>query len=297
MSNQRKKQTSKDVGFAVSSVTAEEAKSSSKLEIYYRLTHEELLTWIEKYDLKWSEVKLYLYFCTLNPFGDQDIEFSPSELYSQLKIKKSAFYSAVARLETLGLLDFQVSRAHVRASPFNRTTFHLNGKLSTTVENIPLERKDFQKNGNFSKKMDNNSTKMENRRPEPAQDKDSSVPHTLHTYSDFKRSLSDSERENFEKFVRAEYKRTEGKEIRHISAFLKDEHFQEWWEKYQNRPEAAQEKQRTKWENHPEVKNWIEEIERTSNPLAFAIGDEEKMEFIKWANENKIFSWHQEEEE
>jgi hypothetical protein len=168
----------------------QESLADLKVEIHYRLTHEEFLTWIENYDLKWSEVKLYLYFCTLNPFGDRDIDFSPSKVYSQLKIKKSAFYTAAARLEELGLLNLKVPRTKVRVNPINRTDFHLNGKVSTKTENIPVERKEVQQNGKIS-------TKTENQTSKPLQSKDSSTPHTIQTYSNFIQTLSDIERENF----------------------------------------------------------------------------------------------------
>ena len=266
----------------------QETKADLKVEIHYRLTHQEFLIWIENYNLKWSEVKLYLYFCTLNPFGDQDIEFSPAKVYSQLKIQKSAFYSAAARLEELGLLNLKVSKAKVRINPINRTNFHLNGKSSTKTESIPVERKEVHHNGSASKQS-------ENQPPEPLQHNDSSTPHTIQTYTDFKKTLSLEARESFEKFVREEYFKREGKKIRSFSAFMSDDHFQEWYQDYQNRPEALVLTQNAKWENHPHCEEWVAEIEKSGNPLMFAGRDKEKQEFVKWANENKLFSWFKEE--
>ena len=120
------------------------------------------------------------------------------------------------------------------------------------------------------------------------------------TNKDFLNSLSDlpqNEREDFEKFVREEYKRTEGKEIRTtFAAFVRGEHFQEWYQRYQNRPELVQATQNAKWENHIRREEWLTEIERTSNPLEFAGTDKEKLAFVNWCWETKQFSWLQEEE-
>jgi hypothetical protein len=158
-----------------------------KEPIHYRLTHEELLDWIAEYDLKWSEAKVYLYFVTLNPFGDRDIDVSIPEVCLKLKLKKSAFYQAIGRLEELGLLDAKVLRASVRIFPLNQRIVHLNGKLSAEMENCPPEWKAFHLNGKLS-------AEMENRSPEQSYSPGSETPHTIHT-DQINQTYSERERE------------------------------------------------------------------------------------------------------
>jgi hypothetical protein len=147
---------------------------AAKEPIHYRLTHEELLNWIAEYDLKWSEAKIYLYFVTLNPFGDRDIEVSIPEVCLKLKLKKSAFYQAIGRLEELKLLDAKILRASIRIFPLNQRVFHSNGKSSTEMESCPTEWNLFHLNGK-------DSAEMENRSPEASLEETSKTPHTLHT--------------------------------------------------------------------------------------------------------------------
>lgn len=256
-------------------VNQDQTSEHLKAEVHYRLTHEEFLTWIEKHNLKWSEVKLYLYFCTLNPFGDREIEFSPDLLYSQLKIKKSAFYSAAARLEKLGLLSLKVLRAAARIHPINRTTFHLNGK---------------------------SSNKSESRQPEASPDKDCGEAHTYSDYSNFKHTLSEGEREQFEKFVRIEWKKLTakngepGEEIVSLERFLScAEDTKNWHQRFLNSPAGEEVKKSsvasTDWTQHPEWSDWLA-IMREGVPRFVALGtcfdNKTRRAIADWADERGL---------
>lgn len=265
--------------------SAEDLKAV-KAEVHYRLTHEEFLTWIEKHNLKWSEVKLYLYFCTLNPFGDREIEFSPDLLYSQLKIKKSAFYSAVARLEKLGLLSLKVLRAKARIHPINRTTFHLNGKDSKKMDSTPVERKEVHKNG----KSSNNS---EFQQPKPPSDKDSSGTQTYSDYLNFIQTLSEGERESF-----LEFGRKKAAPLPHPPE-LPDKwiaaNFTELHNQFLASPagESAQKQiiQETDWTRHPEWSDWLA-IMREGVPRFVALGtcfdNKTRRAIADWADERGL---------
>ncbi|MBR8832532.1 MAG: hypothetical protein DSM106950_00425 [Stigonema ocellatum SAG 48.90 = DSM 106950] len=149
-----------------------------------------------------------------------------------------------------------------------------------------------------SHKRDSQSHERDNEASKHAQSKGSSAPQIDSNRSDIQ-TLSDmppDERESFEKFVRDEYRKSRGREIETtFAAFMKPEHFQEWYQKYQNRPEALKATQNTKWENHKERDEWLTEIESTSNPAMFAGSDKEKQAFVKWCWETKQFSWLKEE--
>ncbi len=75
--------------------------------------------------------------------------------------------------------------------------------------------------------------------PKPIPKAAPSTPQTIQTYSDFKHTLSDSERENFEKFVREEWKKItsrngeSGQEIVSLERFLrKPEDRNDWYERF-----------------------------------------------------------------
>ncbi len=75
--------------------------------------------------------------------------------------------------------------------------------------------------------------------PKPIPKAAPNSPQTIHTYSDFKHSLSGSEKENFEKFVREEWKKitsrngNSGQEIISLERFLrKPEDRNEWYERF-----------------------------------------------------------------
>jgi hypothetical protein len=283
---------------AQSHVNQHSCSEHLKAEVHYRLTHEEFLTWIEKHNLKWSEVKLYLYFCTLNPFGAREIEFSPDSLYAQLKIKKSAFYSAVARLEKLGLLSLKVLRATARIHPISRTTFHLNGKSSNTPESTPVERKEFHLNGKSSNKSENYQSQV-------APDKDSSSPQTYSDYSSFKHTLSEAQRENFEKFVRDEWKKLTtkngepGEEIVSLDRFLaRKEDIENWHQRFLNSPAGREAKKKAKaslhnWRDDPHFDTWIwQAFDRGYEWIQENEAErEQRKAFHDWAFETKAFEF------
>ncbi|MEO0375427.1 MAG: hypothetical protein AAF329_12545 [Cyanobacteria bacterium P01_A01_bin.17] len=198
--------------------------------IHYRLTTDELLEWIGHFDLQWSDVKLYLYFCTLNPFGDREIEFNIAELCLLLKLSKSAFYQAAGKLQELELIDLKSRTASIKVFPWNAKAGSPAKEVSNSLlENSPSEWNSVQPNGNGSDSLEDgrplkqtsvqsdgnqsssvescpiewtavqstgsNSNTLEVQRLEPLPEEDSE---SLQTDPDFKQTLqtlSNSERE------------------------------------------------------------------------------------------------------
>ena len=137
---------------------------------------------------------------------------------------------------------------------------------------------------------------------EPLLDNNSSATQTIQTYTDFKKTLSDEERENFLNFVREKTKDF-SPQLNDLEGWLakKNEAEQNRWEVYydlfrKSQPELVQATQNAKWENHTRREEWLTEIEGTNNPLEFAGSDQEKLAFVNWCWETKQFSWLQEEE-
>lgn len=112
------------------------------------------------------------------------------------------------------------------------------------------------------------------------------------TYSNFKKTLSEGEREEFLKFGEkkaAQLPNPPTLPQRWIEANWEELAAQWYKSKGQSSPV-----QNAKWETDPRTGNWLAIIEETGNPLEFA-SDNEKIDFIKWCKETKQFSWLKQE--
>ncbi len=220
-------------------------------------------------------------------------------------IARSAFYRAVDYLRDLGYFTWEATHGIILSDSKKVISFPTEKKCPT--DGTQLQQRDTESRQRDSTSHtrdtksllgDSTSHTRDTNHSKSLQDNDQSAPQIYTDKTDIQ-TLSDlptQERESFEKFVREEYFNREGKKIRTFTSFIKGEHFQEWYREYQNRPEVQQSVQNVKWTNHPHRDEWMAEIERSGNPLIFAARDKEKQEFVKWANENKLFSWHKEDE-
>jgi len=248
-----------------------------------------------------AEWRIWSYLIEIEPWGDAYQDVSTLTVLQNCDVSKATYYRAIAKFQELELFDFQDKGISIR---------NLRGvsslKNETAVSKMRQQSQECDsslKNETTVSKTRQPSQKRENQPPKPLQHNDSSVPHTIQTYTDFKKTLSDGERENFLNFVREKTKDF-SPQINDIEGWLakKNEAEQNRWEVYydlfhKSQPELVQAAQNTKWENHPLRDEWLAEIEKSGNPLIFAGRNKEKQEFVKWANENKIFSWFKEEEQ
>jgi hypothetical protein len=159
-----------------------------------------------------AEWRMWCYLVSLDPFGDRGAKFSPAELMLKCQIKKTTYFSAKAKFQKLGLFDFRDGVTKV---------VNLQTSLVQTASEHPLPAKIIE-----SEISDNQSLK-----PKPSNV--SKPPQTLQTYSDFKRSLSESEREKFFNFVEEKTNNLE-RPINDLEAWLASENKakQNRWEIY-----------------------------------------------------------------
>lgn len=280
-------------------------QSNVKATLHLRLTYED---WKECFKtLTKAELGIFLAIRTLDPYGDRTLEIDCSALGKELELHRTSVSRALESLSKKQLIDLEIVKVKVKQKVSNRKLTLLN-RVENTRNNEQEQEKETCASTHTSEHPRTTSCAhaqpiapahtSEHPRtqqpPEPLQHNDSSVPHTIQTYTDFKKTLSKDQRESLEKFVREEYYKEEGKKIRNFTAFMSNDHFQEWYQKYQNRPEAVQVAQSNKWIKHPQFNEWVAEIESSGNPMMFASGNKEKKEFVKWANENQIFSWQKE---
>jgi hypothetical protein len=196
---------------------------------FYPLTSEVAKKLIDA-KLTAGEWRLWSYLVSLDPWGDR-YEDLPSTLtiMEEVGIKKSTFYAAITKFQKHELFDFQdkgFAFRNLRGIPKIRKSVREIGNDSENSETIPKIRKDVREIGNSSENSENQS-------PEPSQSEDSNSPQTIQTYSDFKDSLSESERENFLSFVKEKTKNL-SQPINDIEAWLasKNQAQQNRWEVY-----------------------------------------------------------------
>lgn len=113
--------------------------------------------------------------------------------------------------------------------------------------------------------------------------------------SDFKKTLSDSEREFFEKFVREEWKHSTGQDVISMERFLAgEEDLKNWQTKFFNSPVGRDAKKKaeiaavagTDWTQHPDWENWLAMM-RESVPRFVALGtcfdNKTRRAIVDWA--------------
>ena len=232
-----------------------------------------------------GEWRLWTYLALTDPWGDSYKDLPDTlTVMAQVGIKKSTFYAAIAKFEEFELFDFQdkgFAFRNLQGIPKVRNTVQDSGKVSEISENLPENRKAVRKNGKLSRNLENQSL-------EPLPDKSSETPKTNKTYSDFKKTLSDSERESFLDFSKKKAARLPNPPELPQKWIQKNwEELSAEWYKSTGQTTPAQ---NHKWEVDPRRGDWLAIIEETANPLEFAT-DKEKQDFVRWCNETKQFSW------
>lgn len=105
-----------------------------------------------------TEWSLYMYLIDLDPFGDRQRDLpKPTDIMMRLGIKKTAFYTAMARLRELNLYEIDATTVRGR-NPNGTKAGNFN---SSPSENSPLKRKTFRDDGKCSAKTNSDSGKTE----------------------------------------------------------------------------------------------------------------------------------------
>ena len=133
----------------------------------------------------------------------------------------------------------------------------------------------------------------ENQAPKPLPEEDSSTSQIIQTYSDFIKTLSESERESFLEFGKkkaAQLPNPPELPLKWIKA-----NFEELAPQWGKTPSAVATS--SKWENDPRRQEWLDKI-RSPGFAAFIYEngnlDKERKDFFEWANANKLI-WENKE--
>ncbi len=180
-----------------------------------------------------AEWRIWCYLVSLDPFGDRGAKFIPAELMLKCKIKKTTYFSAKAKFQKLGLFDFRdgvTKVVNLQTSLISTASAH--SQQAEIIES-EISESEFGNSESHSEISESEFGNSESRSLKPIPCKASKTTQTLQTYLDFKRSLSEGERENFLNFVKEETKNLERK-INDLEAWLasKNAAKQNRWEIY-----------------------------------------------------------------
>ena len=251
----------------------------------------ELIRYVRSCKLSRTQYDLWLYIYEIDPFGDRWYEMpSPGAIAEELGVNERTIERAAQRLRDLHLIDFEVKTWRWRNSSknFPEESFPQATKRSKLRQKDP-NVENGTKRSNFGQKDPKNGQKDPNREPEPLHSNGSKTPHTIQTYSDFKDSLSQEERESFLEFglkKASQLPRPPELPLKWVEKNWED--LRNQWEKSQGRVSSSK---ASKWENHPQREEWLEKI-RHLGPVGFQAEDmpNQKMrrEFYMWADENNL---------
>ncbi len=210
---------------------------------FYPLQHEEFIILNQR--LNASELAVYLWLKTNEPFGDKLVETDTKAIALDLNISRRTVQRALAKLQKEKLIDLVITKFHYRvkskptkeSDDTDKVKERLRVATPVSPDDIsvaigtgmsPSVRECRHRYENVA-----NSTSMSSPEAEMSSEQSSQNPKTLQTYTDFKKTLSEDERENFLKFVEEVIRNLE-KPINDLEAWLasKNAANQNRWEVY-----------------------------------------------------------------
>ncbi len=209
---------------------------------FYPLQHEEFLKLNQR--LTQSELAVYLWLKTNDPFGDKLVEASTKKIAEDLNVSRRTIQRALVKLRDENLIDLIVTKFQYRVKsnpPEDTSETKVKEKLRVATPGSPSDTNVAIGTGmspsvrECRHRYENVAigTGMSPPTAETQSEQELENPKTLQTYSDFKDSLSESERDNFLKFVEEKTKNLE-KPINDLEAWLasKNAANQNRWEVY-----------------------------------------------------------------
>jgi len=229
---------------------------------FYRLTPDVGVKAVDA-NLSGTAYRLWIYLCSLYRFGGR-LEDMPTqgELAARLGVSRQAILRAAADLEEAGLWRFKVDRWKGENLTGHGSEPEVSKKDNRGNKNVTPGNKNVTP-GNADVTPGNKNVTPGNADVTPDIYNDRARAETYLDYSDFIDSLSEDERESFEKFVRVEWKKLKGEEIVSLERFLsKKEDFDNWHEKFLNSPAGRAAKKEAiatqfDWRNDPRFDEWI----------------------------------------
>ena len=198
-------------------------------------------------NLTGADWKLWEYLKAYEPFGDHMQRLDVAEIAKAIKISIRQFKRSLKKLEELGLYYCEpvILQGQNLAGKLARKIAEQKKQLKSSGKNkmtdLAQDRQSRPINDELVQTMTNLSSveqSCHDQTPEPLPAKDSKTPQTIHTYSDFIQTLSEGEREKFEKFCK-----TKIEQLREKPA-LPQKWIEKYWESLWNEFEENEEKRK-----------------------------------------------------
>jgi hypothetical protein len=180
------------LGFS-SSTNLKRTPKTPAQELYVQIK-DEVADKIIKHGLSKVESKLFFYFLKLDRFGDRPVKVKVAEILLATGVGKSVYHTAIAKFERMGWFAFKPS--DVEISNFCTPT----KKSEKSESQSEKSESQSEKSESQSEKSESQSEKSESKKLKPLPAQVSKTPQTLQTYSDLLHTLSENQRESFEKF-------------------------------------------------------------------------------------------------
>ena len=266
--------------------------SSTKIQgKFYPLQHQELLHLNQI--LTQSELSVYLWLKTNDPFGQKLIEADTQEIAKDLKISRRTVQRALVKLRQENLIDLVINKFkyQMKSKPTfeNEHSAKIEDKSQVATSTSPDDIEIVSATGRSSQRQEDRLndthvakvTPMSPSSPEMESEQGFQNPKINKTYIDFKDSLSESERENFLRFVEKKIENLE-KPINDLEAWLasKTKAKQNRWEVYYQTYQQEEKQKVTEpcqnfdsqalKEKEVAIKNWQKHLkqQRLENQLA-----------------------------
>ncbi|WP_333332724.1 hypothetical protein [Microcoleus sp. T3_A4] len=149
-------------------------------------------------NLSAAEWRFWCYLTEHDPWGDRYKELDPLDIMRECGMSKATYYRAKAKLQELGLFDFQESKVSFR----NLTGISKIKQVSQKSDSCLMVEDTSLKIETETLVLRQEPQEREKQTLEPAPSKDSKISQTLQTYSDLLKTLSEGMRESFEKFCK-----------------------------------------------------------------------------------------------
>jgi DNA-binding transcriptional ArsR family regulator len=209
---------------------------------FYPLQHEEFLKLNKR--LTQSELAVYLWLKTNDPFGDKLIEASTKQIADDLNVSRRTIQRALVKLRDENLIDLIITKFQyrVKSHPAEnasekkvKETLRVATPGSPSDTSVAIGTRMSPSVQECRHRYENVAigTGMSPPTAETQSEQKLENPKTLQTYSDFKDSLSEDERENFFNFVQEKISNLE-RPINDLEAWLASENKakQNRWEIY-----------------------------------------------------------------
>ena len=234
------------------------------------------------FSLSESEIKVWCWLSVHLPFDNsRELEIDTSHLAEEIGISRRSVQRALKTIQENEVFEVEFTKAKVK-----RKTSQMSSSVIDVAEAPQMSPKRHRCRRSVTDVAE--ASQMSPTQAETLTVQAFNKSKIIKTYSDFKKTLSDSQRESFLEFA----KKKAGQLPRPPE--LPQRWIEKNWEElsaqwYKSNGQSSP-AQSTKWENDPRRGDWLAIIEETANPLEFAT-DKEKQDFVRWCNETKQFSW------